>query len=79
MAIAQGTQVGAGRSFADAWDNLRGAGAPLPPGFGPVTPFEEARRWMLRADSALHVGDWEAFGRAFGALRQSLGVGRPEP
>ena len=79
VALAQGTQVGAGRSFADAWDNLRGTGAPLPPGFGPVTPFEEARRWMLRADSALHAGDWEAFGRAFGALRQSLGVGRPVP
>ncbi len=79
VALAQGTQVGAGRSFADGWDNLRGTGAPLPPGFGPVTPLEEARRWMLRADSALHVGDWEAFGRAFGALRQSLGVGRPEP
>ncbi|HQR18941.1 MAG TPA: UPF0182 family protein [Gemmatimonadales bacterium] len=79
VALAQGTQVGAGRSFADAWDNLRGTGAPLPPGFGPMTPIEEARRWMLRADSALHAGDWEAFGRAFGALRQSLGVGRPAP
>ena len=79
VALAQGTKVGAGRSFADAWDNLRGTGAPLPPGFGPVTPFEEARRWMLRADSALQAGDWEAFGRAFGALRQSLGVGRSEP
>jgi hypothetical protein len=79
VAVAQGAKVGAGRSFADAWSNLRGTGAPLPPGFGPVTPFEEARRWMLRADSALHASDWEAFGRAFGALRQSLGVGRPEP
>lgn len=79
VALAQGTQVGAGRSFGDAWDNLRGTGAPLPPGFGPVTPLEEARRWMLRADSALHAGDWEGFGRAFGALRQSLGVGRPPP
>jgi len=78
IALAQGTRVGAGRSFKDAWDNLRGAGAPLPPGFGPLTPLEEARRWMLRADSALHAGDWEGFGRAFGALRQALGAGQGE-
>ena len=76
IALAQGTRVGAGRSFAEAWDNLRGAGAPLPPGFGPLSPLEEARRWMLRADSALHAGDWEGFGRAFGALRQALGAGQ---
>lgn len=79
VAVAQGERVGAGRSFAEAWDNLRGAGAPLPPGFGPHTPLEEARRWMLRADSALHAGDWEGFGRAFGALRQALGVGQAAP
>ncbi len=79
VALAQGTRVGAGRSFAEAWDNLRGAGAPLPPGFGPTTPLEEARRWMLRADSALHAGDWEGFGRAFGALRQALGVEQDAP
>jgi hypothetical protein len=79
VAIAQGMRAGAGRSFGAAWDNLRGAGAPLPPGFGPTTPLEEARRWMLRADSALHTGDWEGFGRAFGALRQALGVGPPPP
>jgi hypothetical protein len=60
-------------------ENLRGSGAPLPPGFGPTTPLEEARRWMLRADSALHAGDWEGFGRAFGALREALGVGRDTP
>lgn len=79
IALAQGSRVGAGRSFAEAWDNLRGAGAPLPPGFGPLTPLEEARRWMLRADSALHAGDWEGFGRAFGALRQALGAGQAGP
>jgi hypothetical protein len=75
VALAQGTRLGAGRSFAEAWDNLRGAGAPLPPGSAPMTPLDEARRWMQRADSALHAGDWEGFGRAFGALRQTLGVG----
>jgi len=76
VAVAQGTRAGAGRTFASALDNMRGRGAPLPPGFGPTTPLEDARRWMLRADSALHAGDWEGFGRAFGALREALGVGR---
>ncbi len=78
VAVAQGVQAGAGRTFGDAWNNLLGTGAPLPPGFGPLTPLEEARRWMLRADSALHAGDWEGFGRAFGALHQALGVVRVE-
>ncbi len=78
VSVAQGTRAGAGRSFAAGWENLRGEGAPLPPGFGPRTQLEEARLWMRRADSALHVGDWEGFGRAFGALRQALGEGRPE-
>ena len=78
VSVAQGDRAGAGRSFADAWENLRGEGAPLPPGFGPRTQLEEARLWMLRADSALRAGDWEGFGRAFGALRQALGGGRAE-
>jgi hypothetical protein len=34
---------------------------------------------MQRADSALRVGDWEGFGRAYGALRQALGAGAPVP
>lgn len=78
VTLAQGVRAGAGRSFGEAWANLNGSGAPLPPGFGPTTPLEEARRWMLRADSALHAGDWEGFGRAFEALRQTLGAG-PKP
>jgi hypothetical protein len=76
IAVEQGTRAGAGRTFQSAVDNMSGRGAPLPPGFGPTTPLEDARRWMLRADSALHAGDWEGFGRAFGALREALGVGR---
>jgi len=79
VALAQGNHLGAGRSFAEGWENLRGTGAPLPPGAGPLTPLEEARRWMARADSALRVGDWEGFGRAYGALRQALGAGAAVP
>ena len=74
VAMAAPDRLGAGRTFEEAWSNLRGVTGPLPPGLGPRTPFEEARAWMLRADSALHAGDWEAFGRAFGALRRTLGV-----
>jgi hypothetical protein len=74
VAVAAPDRLGAGRTFEEAWSNLRGVTGPLPPGLGPQTPFEEARAWMLRADSALHAGDWEAFGRAFGALRRTLGV-----
>ena len=74
VAMAAPERLGAGRTFEEAWSNLRGVSGPLPPGLGPRTPFEEARAWMLRADSALHAGDWEAFGRAFGALRRTLGV-----
>jgi len=79
VALAQGTRLGAGRTFAAGWDNLRGTGAPLPPGSRPMTPLDEARRWMQRADSALRIGDWEAFGRAYGALRQALGAGAGPP
>jgi hypothetical protein len=74
VAMAAPERLGAGRTIEEAWSNLRGETGPLPPGLGPKTPFEEARAWMLRADSALHAGDWEAFGRAFGALRRTLGV-----
>ncbi len=79
VAVAMGDRLGGARSFSEAWDNLRGQGAPLPPGTGPSTPLDEARRWMQRLDAALRAGDWEAFGRAFGALRQVLGAAPAAP
>jgi len=79
VTMALGSRVGAGRGFPEAWENLRGAGAPLPPGTGPATPMGEARRWMQRLDAALRAGDWEAFGRAFGALRHVLGTEAQAP
>lgn len=72
-AIAAGDRLGAGRSLTAAWDNLRGASGPLPPGAG-VGTLSEARRWVRLADSALRRGEWAAFGRAFDALRQALEV-----
>jgi hypothetical protein len=66
-----GRAVGAGRTLTQAWDNLRGATAPLPATM-PTASLDEARRWLHLADSALKVGDWAGFGRAFDALKQVL-------
>jgi hypothetical protein len=74
MAIGARGKLGAGRNPAEAWINLLGESAPEPPGTAPPTRFEEARRWMVRADSALRAGRWEEFGRAFEALRRVFGV-----
>lgn len=72
-AVAAGDRLGAGRSLPAAWDNLRGASGPLPPGAAAGT-LAEARRWVRLADSALRRGEWASFGRAFDALRQALDV-----
>lgn len=72
VSVAAGGRLGAGRGLEDAWRNLGGLDAPLPPGLG-GTRLDEARRWLARADSALRAGDWAAFGRAFEALRATLG------
>lgn len=78
IAVATGNRLGAGRTFTEAWQNLRGATAPLVPAPRGADPLREARGWMRLADSALRAGDWEQFGRAFGALRELLG-GTREP
>jgi hypothetical protein len=70
MALS-GRAMGAGRTLMQAWDNLRGATAPLPATM-PTASLDEARRWLRLADSALKVGDWAGFGRAFDALKQVL-------
>ena len=72
VSLAAGSRLGAGRTVAEAWRNLGGFEAPLPPGQG-GTRLDEARRWLARADTALRAGDWAAFGRAFEALRTTLG------
>ena len=71
VSVATGRRLGAGRSFQQAWDNLLGTSAPLPPGTGGGQPAE-ARHWMRIADEALKRGDWATFGRAFDALRRVL-------
>ena len=36
--------------------------------------IEATRRWLERADSALRLGDWTSFGRAWTGLRDALGA-----
>lgn len=79
VAVAVGDRwLGAGRTLAEAWENLRGTLAPVPAGSAGGTVLE-ARRWLRLADSALARGDFAAFGRAFEALRQTLGAGHEVP
>ncbi len=73
VSVASGSRLGAGRNAVEAWANLRGASAPLPPGIV-RGQLDEARRWVRRADSALHRGDLPGFGRAFDALKDVLGA-----
>jgi hypothetical protein len=79
VSLAAHGRLGAGRSVAEAWGNLRGASAPLPPGYQPQSALTEARRWFQRADSSLRTGDFAGFGRAFEALGATLEVPRSSP
>jgi uncharacterized protein len=74
VSVAAPKRLGAGRTLREAWSNLLGATVPAPPGSGQAGRLEEARRWMLHADSALRVGDWPEFGRAWSSLRNILGL-----
>lgn len=72
--LARGERLGAARTPATAWANLRGESAPLVPAPDLPDPLTEARHWAARADSLLRAGDLEGFGRAFGALKRVLGT-----
>jgi hypothetical protein len=67
-------RVGAGRTLKEAWSNLLGASVPSPPGAAQAGRLDEARRWLEHADSALRIGDWAEFGRAWSSLRGVLGL-----
>jgi hypothetical protein len=71
---APGERLGAGRSMSEAWSNLLGATVPSVAGSAQATRLEDARRWLQRADSALRMGDWTGFGRAWNELRDALGL-----
>jgi Uncharacterized conserved protein len=74
VTVATGDRQGAGRTLREAWSNLLGATVPTFAGEAQTTRLDEARRLLLRADSALRAADWEAFGRAWSGLRRSLGL-----
>lgn len=74
VSVAAANRLGAGRTLKEAWSNLMGATVPAPPGPAQTGRLEEARRWMEHADSALKSGNWSEFGRAWGSLRNVLGV-----
>lgn len=70
--VALGQRLGTGRTFADAWKNLRGEISPTPVGSGAQAVLDEVRRWWLHADSALKRGDLAELGRALAYLRELL-------
>jgi hypothetical protein len=74
VSVAAPSRLGAGRTLKDAWSNLLGATVPAPPGSAQAGRLDEARRFMQDADSALKVGDWSRFGKAWTGLRNILGL-----
>jgi hypothetical protein len=74
VTVAARDRLGAGRTLTEAWGNLLGTTVPAPPGSPPSGRLEEAKRWMELADSALRLGDWSEFGRAWNTLRSVLGL-----
>jgi hypothetical protein len=74
VSVAARDRLGAGRTLTEAWGNLLGTTVPAPPGSPPSGRLEEAKRWMELADSALRLGDWSEFGRAWNTLRSVLGL-----
>ena len=74
VTLATGDRLGAGHTVREAWGNLVGTSVPAVPGQAQTTRLDEARRQLLRADSALRTADWDAFGRAWEGLREALGL-----
>jgi Uncharacterised protein family (UPF0182) len=74
VSVASDGRLGAGHTFAEAWSNLLGATVPSVAGVAQTTRLEEARRLILRADSAQRLGDWVTFGRMWDSLRKSFGI-----
>ena len=82
VALGRGTgskqmQLGTGRSYAEAWKNLRGESSPLASGANADAVLEQARRLVLHADSARKRGDLEELQRTLAELRELLDARRP--
>jgi len=74
VTVAAGDRLGAGRTLREAWSNFLGASVPAVAGQAQSTRLDEARRQLIRADSALRAADWDAFGQAWAGLRGALGL-----
>jgi hypothetical protein len=74
VTVATDARQGAGHNLKEAWSNLLGATVPAIAGQAQTTRLDDARRELLRADSALRAADWEGFGRAWSGLRRALGL-----
>jgi uncharacterized protein UPF0182 len=74
VTIATGERQGAGHTMKEAWSNLLGATVPAIAGQAQTTRLDDARRFVLQADSALRTADWERFGRAWSGLRRAVGL-----
>ena len=72
VSVALGRKLGSGRTMAEAWRNLRGEISPTAVGAGAEAVLQQARRWMLHADSALRRGDLQELGRALANLKELL-------
>jgi uncharacterized protein len=72
LSLAVTDQRGAGHDLEEAWQNLLGLSAPVISAGERGTRIFEARRFFDAADAALRRGDFEAFGRAWEALKRTL-------
>lgn len=79
VSAAADDRPGAGRTYQQAWDNLRDRLPPLPLPAAGAGPLADARHWMQLADSALKRGDLAGLARALDGLRQALGAGSVTP
>src|SRR6476659_9683191 len=74
VTVATGDRQGAGHTMKEAWSNLLGASVPAIAGQAQTTRLDDARRFVLQADSALRAADWERFGHAWNGLRRAVGL-----
>ncbi len=73
VALFAANRLGLGDGVASAARSLVTAEQSPGGSLGTVAALSEARAALAAMDSAFHRGDWAAFGRAYDALRRSLG------
>ena len=74
VTVATGERQGAGHTLRRRGATCSARRCPRIAGQAQATRLDEARRLLLRADSALRAADWDGFGRAWSSLRRALGL-----